>query len=129
MSGVSRFWTCSALLEPFGWPEPATVWVRPDLFEPERPEMTRDDVFAAMALCPHHRFVLKTNYRHLYHCYVEKIARDRMEHSTWLMSVSFILSELGLHHLGRGDGPRWPLTNVQLLESLPNVAPSGVGEG
>lgn len=129
MNAPDRYWTCEYLFEPFDWPEPATVWVRTDLFEPKRREPSQDKVFAAMAVCVRHRFLPQTNHRSLYHRYVGKIASDRMEYSTWLMSVSDVLSDLDWHHLARGEGPRWPLANVHLIESLPDDVPSGVGEG
>ncbi|CCV09568.1 hypothetical protein MESS2_p70002 [Mesorhizobium metallidurans STM 2683] len=107
-------WSCDVLLEPFSWKDPKTVRVQPDLFEPEIRNAWRDKVFAAMALCPEHRFWLRTAYPQLYSQYIEQIAHDRLEWLAWRVSVSQVLRELGRQEEATGDGPAWPLANVDV---------------
>ncbi|ELT46646.1 hypothetical protein D584_23723 [Brucella intermedia M86] len=85
-----------------------------DLFAAKDYHLHVDEPFAVMALCPQHRFRLKTAFPERYHTYVRTIADDRSEYMTWLMSASSILSELGRWREGTGDGPAWPLKNVEL---------------
>ncbi|TPL71407.1 DUF5131 family protein [Mesorhizobium sp. B2-3-15] len=106
-------WSCDVLLEPFSWRGPKTVRVQPDLFEPEIRNAWRDKVFAAMALCPQHRFWLRTAYPQVYGQYIEQIAHDRLEWLAWRVSASQVLRELGREE-ATGDGPAWPLANVDV---------------
>lgn len=97
-------WSCDILLEPFSWRDPKIVRVQPDLFEPEIRNAWRDKVFAAMALCPEHRFWLRTAYPQLYSQYIEQIAHDRLEWLAWRVSLSQVLRELGRQEEATGDG-------------------------
>jgi protein gp37 len=106
-------WSCDILLEPFSWRDPKIVRVQPDLFEPEIRNAWRDKVFAAMALCPEHRFWLRTAYPQLY-SHIEQIAHDRLEWLAWRVSVSKVPRELGRQQEATGDGPAWPLANVDV---------------
>ncbi len=116
MQGAARpiFWTCQKLLEPLRWAPGNVVRVVPDLFEPEIRTAFRDEVFAAMALCAHLRFLLQTKHPPIYHAYIRNIAEDEMEYKTWRVGVGMMLSELGRGHEATGPGPLWPLTNVDL---------------
>ncbi|MEX4009847.1 DUF5131 family protein [Neoaquamicrobium sediminum] len=116
MASEPAIWNCKDVLEPFRWLSPRVVQVQRDLFEPEIREAWRDKVFAAMALCPQHRFVLSTAYPSIYRHYVQTIASDRSEYVTWRVSASFILDDLGLGYLATGEGPKWPLVNVELID-------------
>lgn len=51
----TAIWNAKDLLEPFSWPHATVVHVVPDLFEPETRGGIRDEAFAVMALCQHHR--------------------------------------------------------------------------
>lgn len=108
-------WTCRDLLVPTRWSPGDVVRIVPDLFEPEIRESFRDKVFAAMALCPHLRFEVRTAYPRIFDSYVRKIADDEMEYKTWRLSVGDMLYELGRGHEATGPGPAWPLKNVDLV--------------
>lgn len=110
-------WDCQNLLAPLDWSPGAVVRVVPDLFEPEIRDSFRHDVFAAMALCPHLSFELRTAHSRIYQSYIRTIADDRMEYKTWRVCVGFILNELGRGHEATGPGPEWPLKNVKLVSS------------
>lgn len=109
-------WSCRDILEPFGWAPGAVVRVAPDLFEPEVRTKIRDEVFATMALCPQHRFELRTAYPRAYHDYVRVIAEDRGEYLAWRAAAGIILRKLGRAHEATGSGPEWPLGNVVLID-------------
>ena len=116
MDSDPAIWNCKNMLEPFSWLIPRVAQVKQDLFEPEVREAWRDRVFATMALCPQHRFFVTTAYPRIYHDYVQTIANDRSEYVTWRVSASDVLNDLGLGHLATGEGPKWPLLNVEFIE-------------
>lgn len=109
-------WNAKDLREPFYWLDGAIVQVVPDLFEPEVRGAVRDEVFAAMALCPHHRFQLRTAYPEQYHRYVDEIASDRDEYLAWRVAAAMTLRRLGRQDEATGEGPLWPLNNVELVD-------------
>ncbi|MER9080835.1 DUF5131 family protein [Mesorhizobium sp. M0895] len=109
-------WSGKDLLEPFTWPHATVVQVVRDLFEPELRGAFRDEVFATMALCRHHRFQLRTAYPEQYRRYVNDIAGDRNEYLAWRVTAAMTLRKLGRQDEATGDGPRWPLDNVELLD-------------
>lgn len=112
----TAIWNATDLLEPFSWPYATVVQVVPDLFEPETRRAVRDEVFAAMALCRHHRFQLRTAYPEQYHRYVDDIAGSRNEYLAWRVTAAVILRRLGRQDEAAGAGPQWPLINVELLD-------------
>jgi hypothetical protein len=104
------------MLAPFRWAPGAVVRVAPDLFEPELRGKFRDEVFAAMALCPKLRFELRTAHPGAYHEFVRIIAENRTEYLAWRASAAGILRKLGRGHDATGPGPQWPLGNVALVD-------------
>ncbi len=109
-------WSCRDILAPFRWAPGAVVRVAPDLFEPEVRGKFRDEVFAAMALCPKLRFELRTAHPRAYQEFVRVIAGDRSEYLAWRVSAATILRKLGRDHEATGPGPVWPLGNVVLAD-------------
>ena len=109
-------WNARDLLEPFSWSDATVVHVARDLFEPEIRGAVRDEVFATMALCRHHRFKLRTAYPEQYRRYVEEIAGSRDEYLAWRATAAMILRRLGRQDEAAGAGPQWPLINVELLD-------------
>lgn len=109
-----REWSGKPLLAPFSWVAGQDVVVVTDLFEVEKDDLSLDESFAVMALCPQHRFRLRTAFPERYHNYVRTITEDHSEWLTWRMSASFVLSKLGRYREGTGHGPVWPLKNVEL---------------
>ncbi|TIV61369.1 DUF5131 family protein [Mesorhizobium sp.] len=112
----TAIWNARDLLEPFSWSHATVVQVVPDLFEPEIRGAARDEVFATMALCRHHRFQLRTAYPEQYRRYVDDIAGDRNEYLAWRVTAALTLRKLGRQDEAAGAGPRWPLINVELLD-------------
>lgn len=108
-------WTCGDVLTPFFWENPRVVRVLPDLFEPETRETFRDRIFAAMAMCPQHRFFLRTAYPDAHRRYVDRISNDRSEYLAWRVSAAQLLRKLGRADEATGDGPEWPLPNVTVI--------------
>jgi len=112
----SAIWDGKDVLEPFYWPHASLEVAAWDLFEPEVRGKLRDEAFATMALCPHHRFQLSTAYPKLYRRFVDEIAGSRDEYLGWRMSAATILRKLGREGEAAGDGPVWPLRNVELVD-------------
>jgi hypothetical protein len=115
--GSLKTWTCTKLLEPFDWLPTENVWVEPDLFDRTICDPTRCDlIFGVMALCSQQQFYLHTDRPDSYEEFVDGIRRDEIQYATWVMFVSDVCRMRDFYKsLPRGEEPRWPLENVQLV--------------
>lgn len=104
------------MLAPFSWTERHDVLVSADFFASDQYQLTVDEPFAVMALCPQHQFHLVTDFPERFHDYVRTITHDRDEWLTWRVAASFVLRELGRSREATGHGPVWPLQNVALAD-------------
>ncbi len=117
MNTATRFreWSGKPLLAPFSWDAGQSVILVTDLFAVVKDDLSLYDTFAVMALCPQHRFRLRTAFPDRYHDYVRTITEDDSERLHWLLCVSFVLNDLGRYlEAQKAIAPAWPLKNVEL---------------
>jgi protein gp37 len=104
----------SALMQPLKWKKPSRIFVgsMTDLFHRETPDEWLDRIFAVMALCPQHTFMVLTKRPEGMREYLGAECREkRIWDAYWEV-------------LSRGIGPgfAWPLPNVWLGVTAENQA-------
>ena len=125
MRGGDHRWTGrveldeAKLLLPLRWRSPRVIFVNStsDLFHERLPDEAIDRVFAVMALCPQHRFIVLTKR-------AERM-RDRLMADAWLRvaraAVAMMPSSLRFSNV-IGTDDWWPLPNVILGVSVEDQA-------
>lgn len=123
--------------QPLRWKRPRRIFVcaHGDLFTEGVETHWLDQIFAIMALCPHHIFQVLTKRPERMRAYLEinpDILRDRWFRSVpsgeWRISVSEAYARLHPHaseemrNLYNCTGPTWPLPNVWLGVSIEDQA-------
>lgn len=113
---------------PLRWTKPRTVFVNSmsDLFHESVPDEFIDRVFAVMALCQQHTFIVLTKRPERMEAYLLALdAEDGAEHPI----IPARVVDAGDRVMSRGDirqtswdFPSWPLTNVWLGVSVENQA-------
>lgn len=136
-----------AYRKPLGWRKPRTIFVNSmgDLFHERARDEDIDRVFAVMALCPQHTFIMLTKRAERMRAYLESATLDRIAESVpkgaWQLSHHEATTRItGLPGeaaaLYRCDRPAWPLRNVwggvsienrrTLYERLPHLLMSNL---
>lgn len=98
--------------QPLYWRVPARVSVEDDLFHEHVPDKWLDEIFAVMALAPHHTFILTTKRPERMRQYL--MARNGIGNSALCTSINSIPSNLG----DRRGALSMPLPNVWLGVSV-----------
>ena len=107
----------SRLDEPLRWRKPRTVFVARDLFCEDLPDESIDRVFAVMALCPQHCFVVPTKRPQRMRQYLES---TRLRWEEWLREIDRMGRKLPLAEALAAVYR--PLPNVQLGVSVEDQA-------
>jgi protein gp37 len=121
----------SALQKPLGWKKPRSIFVNSmgDLFHENTPDEWIDRVFAVMALCPQHLFIVLTKRADRMAGWFSDIGSEQMECVNFpairhpfarLGKSSNLVEKLYLSH-PNGPAP-WPLPNVWLGVTAENQA-------
>lgn len=114
-----------ALRKPLGWKKPRTIFVNSmgDLFHEQSRFEWLDQVFAIMALCPQHTFIVLTKRSDRMRLYItdatlERLA-DAVPSGAWQVSKHEAVARItgnppAAAELCRAARPAWPLPNVWL---------------
>lgn len=118
MTSTGPRWTGKVALDekkldlPLRWKKPRRIFVNSmsDLFHEGLPDKTIDQVFAVMALCPQHTFMVLTKRAQRMEHWFSRVTTERMINAIW--ATPSARSYLG----------GWPLPNVWLGVSVENQA-------
>lgn len=107
------------LLEPLSWRSPKRVFVNSmsDLFHENVTDDMRDEIFAVMAVCPHHTFQVLTKRPERMKAYIDYLTCYDVLRSA---RIGDIASELGNSPCASVMVDEWPLKNVWLGVSVEN---------
>lgn len=124
---VEVFLDQKTLVQPIGWKKPATIFVcsQTDLFLHHYSNEWIDQVFAVMALCPQHTFIILTKRHDLMNAYFRNISDLSSRHSEQTNTAFNCADLLNLRHMTRHPHSGkpfpsrvWPLPNVWLGVSV-----------
>ena len=119
-------WQGDKVLErPLHWRKPRTVFVgsRTDIFHEDIPDEARDRVFAVMALCPQHTFLVLTKRAKRMREYLSRLAGldGTCRSLSWQTNTTRFLADVIYKTLGFWPADfGWPLRNVWLGVSVCN---------
>ena len=114
---VEVFLDDKTLLEPLKWRKPRTVFVcsQTDLFLPHHKDQWIDQVFAVMALCPQHTFIVLTKRQDRMLRYTNR-TDDKSRHPA--MEYAALVAMTGRYTTPALDLRQWPLPNLWLGVSV-----------
>lgn len=127
---VEVFLDQKTLIQPIGWKKPATIFVcsQTDLFLRHYCDDWIDQVFAVMALCPQHTFIILTKRHDRMNVYFRDLSDLSSRHSEQTNTAFNCADLLNLRHLTRHPYGNplpnrvWPLPNVWLGVSVEDQA-------
>ncbi|GAA0623565.1 DUF5131 family protein [Thalassospira tepidiphila] len=123
---VEVFLDQKTLVQPIGWKKPATIFVcsQTDLFLHHYKSEWIDQVFAVMALCPQHTFIILTKRHDRMNAYFGNLSDLSSRHSEQTNTAFNCADLLNLRHLTKNPRGKplpsrvWPLPNVWLGVSV-----------
>lgn len=110
------------LIQPMRWRRPRRIFVNStsDLFHESVPDEWIDQVFAVMALCPQHTFMVLTKRPERMQAYLSR--HDTSTAGDSITNAAFSMNHVVRGYHGQGGSAVWPLPNVWLGTSIEDQA-------